>query len=293
MSNKVVSLLTSPFPQMENPWKQTLYTALIVSIIFFLFQPFGMASISSYKYLVISGYVAVTALSTIILNYIFPILFNGYYREEGWTLGKSILNVLLLCFIITLGNTIYSIFIFGIATSWQIFMTMMLYVLITAPFPCIFITMWHRNILLTKHLKEANQLNQQLSHHSNPSDKKSEESEEDTHLTFMGNTRDTLDIPLNDLIYVESEGNYIKVTYQQDGNVHQKMIRNTLKQIEQMVEPFHHIIRCHRAFLVNTHQVVKIDGNARGYYLSLRNCTQEVPVSRAYTSIVKQNFSAQ
>ena len=81
MSNKVINLLTSPFPQMENPWKQTLYTALIVSIIFFLFQPFGMASISSYKYLVISGYVAVTALSTIILNYIFPILFPGYYRE--------------------------------------------------------------------------------------------------------------------------------------------------------------------------------------------------------------------
>ena len=170
---------------------------------------------------------------------------------------------------------------------------MLLYVLITAPFPCIFISMWRRNVLLTKHLKEANQLSHQLSNSTIPEDSKPKNYEEDTHLTFMGNTRDTLDILVNDLIYVESEGNYIKVTYQKDGHVHQKMIRNTLKQIEQMVEPFHHIIRCHRAFLINIHQVTKVDGNARGYYLSLRNCAQEVPVSRAYTSVIKQNFSAQ
>ena len=101
-----------------------------------------------------------------------------------------------------------------------------------------------------------------------------------------------LDISVKDLIYIESEGNYIKVTYLHDGNVQQKMIRNTLKQIEQMVLSFNHIIRCHRAFLVNTHQVIKIDGNARGYYLTLRNCSQEVPVSRAYTTLIKQMFSS-
>ena len=291
MSSKVVNLLKSPFPRMEKPWKQTFYTALIVSIIFFLFQPFGMASIPSYKYLVISGYVVVTALSTVVLNYIFPALFPSYYREDEWTLGKNILNVLLLCIIITLGNTIYSMFIFGLATSWQIFMAMLMYVLITAPFPCIFISMWHRNVLLTKHLKEANQLNHQFIQKANSVDSVTKAPEEDAMLTFMGNTRDTLDIPVNDLIYVESEGNYIKVTYWNAEKVHQKMIRNTLKQIEQMVDPFNHIIRCHRAFLVNTQQVTKIDGNARGYYLSLRNCTQEVPVSRAYTTVIKQIFS--
>ena len=292
MSNKIADLLSSPFPQMEKPWKLTLYTALIIAVIFFLFQPFGMSSIASYKYPIIGGYVAVTVLATVILGYIFPALFPTYFRDDKWTFGKNILNVVLLCFIIALGNSIYSIFIFGRAASWQIFITMLIYVVMIAPFPWIFITMWHRNILLTKHLKEANQLDHQLSNSTTSEKKVSTTSEEDTHLTFIGNTRDMLDISVKDLIYIESEGNYIKVTYLHDGNVQQKMIRNTLKQIEQMVLSFNHIIRCHRAFLVNTHQVIKIDGNARGYYLTLRNCSQEVPVSRAYTTLIKQMFSS-
>ena len=41
MSNKIADLLSSPFPQMEKPWKLTLYTALIIAVIFFLFQPFA------------------------------------------------------------------------------------------------------------------------------------------------------------------------------------------------------------------------------------------------------------
>ena len=47
------------------------------------------------------------------------------------------------------------------------------------------------------------------------------------------------------------------------------------------------IVRCHRAFLVNLHQVVKVDGNSQGYRLRLEGCTEEVPVSRGYAKCVK------
>ena len=47
------------------------------------------------------------------------------------------------------------------------------------------------------------------------------------------------------------------------------------------------IVRCHRAFLVNLHQVVKVDGNSQGYRLRLEGCAEEVSVSRGYAKSVK------
>ena len=229
-------------------------------------------------------------MATVTMSYLFPAIFPTYYREDKWTFGKNLINTLLLFLLITLANSIYCIFIFGCAVSWQIFIIMLINVLLIAPFPWVFISLWQRNVLLTKNLKEANLLNQQLTVNTISENKESDCLTEQAHLSFMGNTREALDIPVGDLLYIESEGNYIKVTYLQEDQVHQRMIRNTLKQTEQITQPFNHIIRCHRAFLVNTHQVIKIDGNARGYYLTLRHCTHEVPVSRAYSSILKETI---
>ena len=51
-----------------------------------------------------------------------------------------------------------------------------------------------------------------------------------------------------------------------------------------------HIIKCHRAFLVNLRHVVKVSGNAQGYRLQVGECREEVLVSRAYIRVVKDYF---
>lgn len=66
-----------------------------------------------------------------------------------------------------------------------------------------------------------------------------------------------------------------------------KLLRLTMKQAEASVASAPFIIRCHRAFLVNLHQVIKVDGNSQGYRLRLDGCADEVPVSRAYAKEVK------
>ncbi|WP_291527921.1 LytTR family DNA-binding domain-containing protein [Bacteroides sp. UBA939] len=116
--------------------------------------------------------------------------------------------------------------------------------------------------------------------------------EKPVNLVFSGGTKEMLEIPANALLYVEAEGNYVRVIYRgesktSENKMQQMLLRATMKQAEEAVAACLFIVRCHRAFLVNVNAVVKVDGNSQGYRLRLEGCKSEVPVSRAYSKEVK------
>ena len=53
----------------------------------------------------------------------------------------------------------------------------------------------------------------------------------------------------------------------------------TVKNLEQQIS-ISFIARCHRSFIVNLANVVKVKGNARGYKLQLKNYPELIPVSK-------------
>ncbi len=82
-----------------------------------------------------------------------------------------------------------------------------------------------------------------------------------------------------ELIYVEAEGNYSKVVWQEDGKVRSKLLRVLIKNLQhQMTSPF--IIRCHRSYIINLKMNYEVSGNARGYRLKHKLIDKEIPVSR-------------
>jgi DNA-binding LytR/AlgR family response regulator len=81
------------------------------------------------------------------------------------------------------------------------------------------------------------------------------------------------------LLYIESDKNYCKITTA-DGT---SVLRSTLITLENQLKPCGHIIRCHRAFLVNLLSVEGILGSAsNGYKLKIKGHDLTVPVSRTY-----------
>jgi len=42
------------------------------------------------------------------------------------------------------------------------------------------------------------------------------------------------------------------------------------------------IVRCHKSYIVNAKKVNKIHGNARGYFLNIKNIDFSIPVSRNF-----------
>lgn len=288
---RLTELLHSPYPALCQRWKTVLIPSVIIFLIIYLLQPFGIAQIhNAHKFLILLGYGMVTGMALGVFVYVLPALFPNYYNEQRWTLGKQLLNILMNCVLIAVGNWLYTSWLYGLEPSWYLLLVCMLWVAILAPFPTTIFLMWNRNLLLARNLKEATEMNFYLSKKIVYEDR-NHTSEEDCSkaLIFSGGTKEVLEVKADNFLYAEAEGNYVKVTCYsvKDGKVVQKLLRVTMKQAEETIANYSYIIRCHRAFLVNVRKVVKVEGNSQGYRLRLEGCEEEVPVSRAYAKEMK------
>ena len=107
-------------------------------------------------------------------------------------------------------------------------------------------------------------------------------------ITLTGSTSETVTLRIDDLLYIEAVGNYVKVYHLQDGEVHADMLRATSKQMEDDLQPYPMIVRCHRAFLVNLGQVDQIVSRAGSLQLAIKHCQESLPVSRSHAARVKE-----
>ena len=89
------------------------------------------------------------------------------------------------------------------------------------------------------------------------------------------------------LLFIEAVGNYVKVSHLRDGQVHTDMLRATMKQMEETLQGYPMIVRCHRAFLVNLCQVEQIISHAGSTQLLIKHCHESLPVSRSNMAQVK------
>lgn len=99
-------------------------------------------------------------------------------------------------------------------------------------------------------------------------------------------------LPLSDLLYIESEGNYVVFHLFQNGSVRKEIIRNSISDVEQMLAGFPFIVRTHRAFMVNIKKVSKRTGNSAGYRLQLEGAADLIPVSRSNVENFDRMYSA-
>jgi DNA-binding LytR/AlgR family response regulator len=99
------------------------------------------------------------------------------------------------------------------------------------------------------------------------------------------NEKDSISIALDQLLYLESQDNYIAVVHLDNGVRRGVLIRSSLKRTEATLdEPL--LVRCHRSFIVNLQRVRSCHGNRHGLKLNLEGVDQPIPVSRAYTDTI-------
>jgi hypothetical protein len=85
------------------------------------------------------------------------------------------------------------------------------------------------------------------------------------------------------LIYAESDGNYIVFHLNIENQAKKRIIRNSISNIEQQLAAFPFLFRTHRAFIINIKKVSSQKGNTLGYRLKLAGTDTEIPVSRQKT----------
>ena len=136
----------------------------------------------------------------------------------------------------------------------------------------------YRSKYLAMELEETRLLNEELK-------KMQEERVEE--LTLTGTTNESVTLQISHLLFMEAVGNYVKVSHLRDGQVHTDMLRATMKQMEETLQGYPMIVRCHRAFLVNLGQVEQIVSHSGSTQLLIKHCHESLPVSRSNMSQVR------
>ncbi|WP_051538402.1 LytTR family DNA-binding domain-containing protein [Prolixibacter bellariivorans] len=77
-----------------------------------------------------------------------------------------------------------------------------------------------------------------------------------------------LSLKKSDLLFLEASENYVLVHYRVRNEVKQYLLRNSLKKLENEMKP-HHILRCHRSYMVNIGQVKMMQKGKKGLELHL------------------------
>ena len=148
-----------------------------------------------------------------------------------------------------------------------------------------------RSRYLAAELEETRLLNEQLKKLQNAS-QNSQKIEEDTNqnsqITLEGTTNEHVTLEISDLLYIEAVGNYVKIVAKGENEVQAHMLRATMKQMEDALQAYPMIVRCHRAFMVNLSQVEQISSNSRAMQLVMHHSHDAIPVSRSNVNKLKE-----
>lgn len=284
MRSKVSKYLSQPAPVNEKPWLSVLLCVAIVIFILAIFEPFNFRLNSLGQVWVLVGFALLTMLVTSIAFVLLPKIFKRFYNPDKWTTGKSLLNNVFFLIIMGIGVVCYDYFIvmkqlpeyFPMGFLVDLFAALTIGII-----PLSIITIITQNNALKRNLNSSKEINQILSERIKISPIK-----EDL-ITLNKSTKESISIRPEDILYMESEGNYVNVHYRQDEKVTYKQIRSTIKQMEETLQNHPMFIRCHRAFIVNINYISNAEGNAQGYQLTLSNVPLEIPVSRTYLKNIK------
>ncbi len=284
--NGYMKFLSTPYPFYENT-RQGLKICsgigLFITLFCVLFQPFGLDSISTISQV---GYGVVSFLVCLLFIVILPLLLPKYLQNKGWTIGKEIAWISAITLSLGIANYFYSGFVFEAGYQFHLpsFLLVCLYTLLVAIIPAIAIILYKQVFEFKKVLKDAAQLEGQLTARSELTAKQSN----GTELKFRSELKsDALSIDISNFVFLVSSGNYVEIHFENDGNPKKHLVRNSISNIENDLQDYEQLIRCHRSYLVNLDKVEHINGNLQGYQLEIKNHMDLIPVSRSYTKRVK------
>ncbi len=285
--NKVLHWLSQPYP-FEKRWPQTLRAALwvgaFVTLFLFFFKPFGTqiregAELIYLKYCAYFG--LVTAVVTILVNG-FCMLFPTVFDEEKWRVWKEILFN--LCFIacIGLGNLLLAHWTMDVPLNIRSFWVWQGLTFAVGIFPTFIGAFLGQMKLNKRYTAEAAQISRQVHVSAHPS-----------HQTVMlsgDNQNETLRLDSDQIAYLAAADNYVQIFFFENETLKNRMLRATMKKMEDALASSPQFFRCHRTYIVNLEKVEKVSGNAQGYRLHLLNVDFAVPVSRNLNETIQQRL---
>ncbi len=284
----IQGLWKKPYPLYIN-LKQNFpyYTAFAFFFVLFLiiFQPFGLNRLQwPNKNFILLG-LGVVALFVMSFNcIIFPRLFQKFFHEEKWTVGREILWQLWNWLLILPVLAFYWAYWFQIPLTMQYLGKFTFNVLILAIFFSPMCVLLNYNRLLRTRIAKVDEITRLLQ-------KRNLETVDEIVEIVSETGREKLKVSSRYLLFIQSCENYANVVWKKNGKIENTLIRSTLKRLaNQISHPF--ILRCHRSYIVNLKNVEAVSGNARDFMLHLNGYEKPIPVARHQVKQVIQALEA-
>ncbi|TDI93414.1 MAG: LytTR family transcriptional regulator [Caldithrix sp.] len=279
MIRKLISSLQKPYPlniDFNRVLPFILAFGFFISIFLIIFQPFGLNNYHSPDktlQLIGMGFIVTILLSVNLLA--IPKIISSVFSEDRWNIGREITWNIWLSVTTILGSSFYWVLVTGQTVSaayiYRASLNSLVFTLFLTPISVLCVMSNYMRSLKRK-LERAEEVTRSL---------QSSQTKSFTHpLELLSETgKEKLKMPVDKLLFIQSCDNYANVVRQKNGSTTEKLLRSSLKNIEEQITlPF--IVRCHRSFIVNLSLVRAITGNSRNYTLSLKNYPTPIPVSR-------------
>jgi hypothetical protein len=277
----IVNWLKKPYPFVDHAkdkWLIILSSSVFVSVFLIVFEPFDADKVTEFKAVYLAGFGGCVFVVLMLCYYVFPKLFSKFYNPELWTIGREILHLVIIISFISVLNFFYNTYVgYDIAVQKTLFEFFGI-TFAVGIFPLTFITFFVEQKLNKDNQTQAKTLNYSL-HQSK------ELSASTTKITIQPDTLKTeaLIMQKDDFLYATSDNNYSTIFYVDEGKVKHKLLRISLKSLDEQLSEFKDIIRCHRSYIVNKNNIENISGNARSLILQLKDCKTDIPVSRSFS----------
>lgn len=292
MANSVLSKLHRPYYVEKRASRQWLVAAVFggfVSLFLYVFRPFGLGNAGQDIGSLALGYGLTTFAVMTLLNVIMIPFFPGFFNDERWTVARELVWSLVNVALIGVANALYSACMGMVPFTAGAVLVFEAYTISIGIFP-VAINVLLREWRLTKTYRERSQrINERLETAPAEQQTTTTQSTKVIRLT-SDNGKEEIPVPVDDLFFIRSADNYVEVHFRQNGEIRRKVLRNTLKRTSEQLPAGQQLFKCHKSYLVNLQNVVRVSGNAQGYKLHFPGLETPVPVSRQLNEEIRNRL---
>lgn len=275
-----------PLPAPGTQLRKSFWVGLFVFAFLFIFQPFGISISSVFdRALICFGYGLITFMGMLIFMLASRRIFPSWFQTSSWTLSTEILYSLGIIWLIGLLNLLYSAWIFSIPLNWSSFLGFQGYTLGIGVFPVVAMTYLNYTRLDQRNIREAQLLRRELVRQTEAPSARQQSVYFSSELKEAG-----WELDPEQFLFAETADNYVQLYARTDADIERRMLRTNLSTMEQEAQAFPFLMRTHRSYFVNLHQVEDFSGNAQGLKLRLHGLERDIPVSRKLVDTIKQQL---
>jgi DNA-binding LytR/AlgR family response regulator len=210
----------------------------------------------------------------VLMKMVLPMVFGKLYRIEKWKLNSEIFLLLLIWIFTSVAYSFFLAYVGRVPMTMYLAFKIVLICLVPPAMTMLIDGLQNAR----KQLRETEGRIRELTERT-----VREEEISSNIVELVSDSRaERLRLESADLIMIRSAENYVEVIYRDMESVQKKLLRTTMKSIEDQLRPFPQMIRCHRTCIVNTDYVIKLQRSAGGPRLKIHDYDEEIPVSRQY-----------